>query len=41
MDSLIDELAEHQETIVTFETNFLSTQKVLQREFEWGIFQLQ
>ena len=34
MNSLIDELAEHEEIIVTFETNFLFSHKVLQREFE-------
>ena len=35
MNSFIDELAEHEEIIVTFETNFFFSHKVLQREFEY------
>ena len=40
MNSFIDELAEHEEIIVTFETNIFFSHKVLQREFEYHNFKL-
>ena len=34
IDSFIDELVEYQETYISSKNNFISAQKVLQREFE-------